>query len=175
MNRSQYHAGDLAFAIILVLFSATLLVLIPEQTKWFKNLALLKQPRFWPSMTIIGFTFFSVAYAIAVWLRVRREQANVREDIDEVVNWLKPLQYVAYFLIYVFMVPVMGYLFATLAYFLLMTYRTGYRSKKMFAAAAFIAVIVVGLFKSLLQVKIGAGMWYEMLPREMANFFITYL
>lgn len=175
MNRSQYHPGDLAFAILLVLIAGTLLVLIPEETKWFNKLPLLKQPRFWPAMAIAGMSVFALGYLIAIWLRVKREQANVREESDEILAWLRPLEFVAYFLIYVYMVPVMGYLFATLAFFLLMTFRAGYREKKMFAVAVLVAVIVVVIFKSLLQVKIGPGMWYEMLPQDMANFFIVYL
>ena len=175
MNRSQYHAGDLAFAIILVVISGFLMLSIPEETKWFNGLALLKQPRFWPSMAIAGLLFFSCAYAIAVWRRVKREQAAVREEFDEMLEWLRPLEYVGYFLAYVFLVPVLGYLFATVTFFVLMNLRVGYRSKKMYAIAVFIAVLVVVIFKSTLQVKIAAGMWYEMLPRELANFFILYL
>ena len=175
MNRSQYHVGDLAFAIILLLIGGFLMLSIPEETKWFKGMALLKQPRFWPSMAIAGLVFFASAYAIAVWRRVRREQASIREETDEILEWLRPLEYVAYFLAYVFLVPVLGYLFATVTFFVLMTLRAGYRSKKMYAIAVFIAVLEVVIFKSILQVKIGAGMWYEMLPRELANFFILYL
>ncbi|MCP4790376.1 MAG: tripartite tricarboxylate transporter TctB family protein [Gammaproteobacteria bacterium] len=175
MNRSQYHSGDLAFAIILVLLSCFLMLSIPEETKWFNGLALLKQPRFWPSMAIVGLSFFALAYATAVWRRVRREQASIRDEVEELIAWARPLEYVAYFLAYVFMVPVMGYLFATLTYFVLMTFRAGYRSKQMYAIAVLVALVVVVLFKSILQVKIGPGMWYEMLPSDWANFFIVYL
>ena len=175
MNRSNYHAGDVAFAALLVLMGAFLLYLIPDQTKWFKSLPLLKQPRFWPAMAISGFTLFAVGYGLAVWFRVRREQASLHEEVDEMIEWVRPLEYVAYFLIYVFMVPIMGYLFATIAYFVLMTFKTGYRGKKMFTIAVLLAVFIVVLFKSLLQVKIGPGMWYDMLPQDMANFFIVDL
>ena len=175
MNRSNYHPGDILFATLLLLMALFLMWSIPTETKWFKGMALLKQPRFWPAMAITGLTIFAGGYLLAVWLRVRREQANLRDEVEEAIEWVKPLEYVAYFLIYVYMVPVLGYLFATLAYFVLMTFKTGYRSKKMYAVAIMVAIVVVVLFKSLLQVKIGPGMWYDMLPQGISNFFIVYL
>lgn len=158
----------------MAMLSAFLLYSIPHETQWFKGMAFTKQPRFWPSMCIIGLSLFAFAHGLSVWLKASSldENDKVGAEIGEIKHWFRPLEFVVYFLIYVMAVPWLGYLLATLAYFLLMTLRMGYRKKSMLWISAATALSIVVLFKTLLQVKISSGAWYHLLPDSWATFMI---
>ena len=76
---------------------------------------------------------------------------------------------------YVLLVPQLGYLPSTILFMILLSFRAGYRSKNMLFTAACVAVFVVVLFKSFLQVKVPGGQAYEMLPDAIRSFMLTYL
>ena len=92
----------------------------------------------------------------------------------EVVVWVRSLEHVGWYLLYVAAIPAVGYLGATLAFCLFMTWRAGYRSSLAFAAAAGFALFVVLLFKSLFNVKIPGGAVYEYLPDTLRYLMIRY-
>jgi len=92
----------------------------------------------------------------------------------EVAVWLRSLEYVGWYLLYVAAIPVIGYLTATLAFCLFMTWRAGYRSLLAFGAAVVFALFVVLLFKSLFNVKIPGGAVYEFLPDTLRYIMIRY-
>jgi hypothetical protein len=174
MGVSVYHAGEKVFAVLMASLSVFLLVSIPSETQWFNGLAISKQPRFWPTMCIVGLSLFAFAYAVSIWLKARTEKAGLEAEVSELMSWLRPFEFVVYFLIYVVSVPWLGYLLATVSYFLLMTWRMGYRKKLMWWVSVATALTIVLLFKTLLQVKISAGAWYDLLPDSWATFMIVY-
>lgn len=176
MKSSEYLTGEKAFAILMAMFSAFLLYSIPSETQWFNGMALTKQPRFWPSMCIIGLSLFAFAHSLSVWLKASSldecDKLDASAEFGEIKHWFRPIEFVVYFLTYVMAVPWLGYLLATLAYFLLMTLRMGYRKKSMLWISAATALLIVVLFKTLLQVKISSGAWYDLLPDSWATFMI---
>ncbi len=176
MNSSEYLTGEKAFAILMAMLSSFLLYSIPQETQWFSGMAVSKQPRFWPAMCIIGLSLFAFSYGFSVW-RKAAAMTNNNDDINttelgEMKHWLGPIEFVGYFLLYVVSVPWLGYLLATLVYFLLMTWRMGYRKQSMFWISAATGLLIVLVFKTLLQVKITSGAWYELLPDGWATFMI---
>ena len=78
-------------------------------------------------------------------------------------------------MVYVFLVPMAGYLPSTIIFAVLLCYRVGYRSFRSLLAAALVATTVVVVFKSFLQVKVPGGQVYEMLPDSIRSFMLTYL
>ena len=84
----------------------------------------------------------------------------------------KAIEFAGWFLVYVLVVPTIGYLLATLLFCLLLTWRLGYRSKSRLVAAALTGLAVVLVFKSMLSVKIPGGEIYEFLPAALRNFMI---
>ena len=86
--------------------------------------------------------------------------------------WLASLEYVAWFMVYVWLVPITGYLLTTIAFCVLLARRCGYRSRRALLTAAATAVCIVVLFKTMLAVKIPAAVIYEWLPAGLRNFMI---
>lgn len=162
--------GQLIFALIFLTLSALLLALIGEQTAWVKKTRLFAQPRFWPAVSLGGMVLFGALHLYQLpWRRVSRY------DLWEARQWGRSLEYALWFMGYVFLVPLIGYLPVTLAFVPLLARRMGYRSRFMMWICAGFAVAVVVLFKGLLSVRIPGALLYEYLPGPLRSFFILYL
>jgi len=162
--------GQILFAVGFLLVSAVLAALLWDQTTWKAGKDLFSQARFWPAIGVFGMLGFT---ALHVWRLPRRRFA--RPDWAEGRYWLTVVEFILWFLVYVWLVPLIGYLPVTLAFVAALTWRMGYRSARMMWIALTFGLIVVLLFKGFLQVKIPGAALYEYLPDGLRTFFILYL
>ncbi len=162
--------GQLLFAVGFLVVSAVMAALLWNQTTWKSGTDLFSQARFWPAVGVFGMVGFT---ALHLWHLPRKRFA--RPDWIEGRNWLTVFEFVGWFLAYVFLVPLIGYLPVTLAFAAALTWRMGYRDRKMLWIALVFGLAVVLLFKAFLQVKIPGSALYEVLPGGLRNFFILYL
>ncbi len=162
--------GDLAFAVAFLLISIFLVSQLGEQAIWAKRTKFFAQPAFWPTISLVGMLLFALLHCLGSLVSPRTPGRG-----PEVIFWIRSLEYSVWFLIYVWIVPRIGYLGATLLFTLVLTYRVGYRRKEMFVGALTMGVGIVVIFKAFLQVKIPAGQVYEYLPDGIRNFMLLYL
>ncbi len=162
--------GDIYFAGFFLLASLLLLSQIGTETSWVKGTKFFAQPRFWPAVSLIGMTVFASLYFFRSVLSKRTEN-----EIEEVVLWLKSLEYTVWFMVYVVIVPVLGYLISTLVFVYALSLRTGYRERSILLMSGVSAVAIVVIFKGFLSVKIPGGQVYEIFPSAIRNFMILYL
>ncbi|MCP4319434.1 MAG: tripartite tricarboxylate transporter TctB family protein [Hyphomicrobiales bacterium] len=163
--------GDRYFAIAIVVLSGGLLALIGDQTQWKAGSALLKQPSFWPGISLAGMTLCAVLY----FLQSLRAERYATWDRREAVIWLRCLEFPIWFMAYVFVVPLVGYLPTTVIFCPLLARRMGYKSPRVLLSAALMGAVIVILFKGFLQVRVPGGALYEYLPAALRNFMILYL
>lgn len=162
--------GQLIFALVFLSLSVLLLALIGEQTAWVKKTKLFAQPRFWPAVSLGGMVLLGGLHLYQLpWRRVSRY------DLWEARQWGRSLEYGLWFMGYVLLVPIIGYLPITLVFVPLLARRMGYRSPLMMWLSIGFALVVVVLFKGLLSVKIPGALIYEYLPGSLRSFFILYL
>jgi len=164
-------AGQVVFAVAFFAISLFLLSQLGNQTEWNENARnIAAQPRLWPAIAltimVIGFAFH--------WQMMKRRKPN-RLDWIEVRRWAEPLEYLLWFLVYVFAVPRLGFLPMSLLLACALTWRLGYRNKGAMWAATGFAIAVTALFKGLLGVNIPGGQIYEFLPGSVRTFFLVYL
>lgn len=163
-------AGQVIFVTTCLALCVLLLLSIRGQTVWVADNTLAAQPRFWPAVALLvmvgGFGFHLS--------RMRRRRPN-RADWDEVRIWLKPLEFMGWFMAFVFTVPIVGFLPMSVLFAVGLTWRLGYRSRDKLLLAALFGVAVVVVFKGLLGVKIPGAALYEYLPGEIRSFFLVYL
>lgn len=159
--------GQIVFALLFLGVSLFLLSQIGEQTKWMNKVKFAAQPRLWPAIGLGGMVLFS---ALHLWKLPRKRM--VREDWQEAKIWLVPLEFALWFLIYVWMTPIIGYLLSTILFTQVLVFRMGYRKRSYKIAGLGFAICVVVIFKSFLQVKIPGGAIYEYLPAALRNFLI---
>lgn len=162
--------GDFVFSIFLLLISLFLLSQLGSETKWIKGTKIFAQPAFWPTVSLVGMTLFAGCHFLSSIYSDKESDWGM-----EVFFWLTSMEYAVWFLGYVWIVPYLGYLPATVLLSLLLTYRVGYRGRNMFLAATATATAIVVVFKGLLSVKIPGGMIYEYLPDGIRNFMILNL
>lgn len=164
-------AGQVVFAIASFAISLFLLSQIGNQTEWNENArSIAAQPRLWPAIALVVMV---ISFALHWWLmKVRRPN---RLDWVEVRRWAEPLEYLVWFLAYVFAVPRLGFLPMSLLFACGLTWRLGYRSKGALWCAAGFAVAMTAIFKGFLGVNIPGGQIYEVLPDSVRTFFLVYL
>ncbi len=163
------HPGDLVFAVAFLIISIFLLSRLGIETQWVKNTKLFAQPAFWPGVGVFGMSIFAVLYCIGSVFSPR-----THGRWEEVALWTRSIEYALWFMVYVWIVPQIGYLAASLLFTLSLTFRIGYRDQRMFVGAAAIGFFIVFIFKGLLSVKIPGGLIYEYLPDNLRNFMLIY-
>ncbi len=162
--------GQLVFALGFVALSALLLAQIGDQTVWAQKTQVFAQPRFWPAVGLIAMVLMGGLHLYRLpWRRF------TVADRAELRRWAAVLEYSGWFMGYVLLVPVLGYLPVTMVFVPLLARRMGYRSRLMLIISVIFAVAVVVLFKSFLSVKIPGGAVYDYLPGALRSFFILNL
>jgi hypothetical protein len=166
-TRIGQRSGQALFAIAFLLLSVLLLSQIGDQTKWVRKTKFFAQPRFWPAVGLGGMVLFGALHLLRLpqW---RIERADWREG----GVWLQSVEFVLWFMAYVWLVPLAGYLPVTLVFVPALLWRMGYRDRRLLWSGAGIGLITVVLFKSLLDVKIPGAALYEYLPGTLRSFFI---
>ena len=163
----ERRPGDLVFAIAFFLFALFLLSQLGEQTQWTKRTKFFAQPAFWPAVGLIGMCVFGLGHAVGSFVS-RKHPGRAQE----ILLWGRALEYAVWFMAYVWVVPIIGYLPATLLFTVSLTYRLGYRGLHYLAGAATAGIVIVVVFKSFLSVKIPGGSVYEYLPDGLRNFML---
>jgi hypothetical protein len=164
--------GDVVFAIAALIFAVVMLALIGEQTELVKRLQWTHQPRFWPVVSLGGMALFGLLYAIGS-VRDRHREGPSSSRAVELFLWLRAGEFAVWFMVYVFVVPVLGYLVTTILFSALLAYRAGYRTPRMMAYAVVVGIGIVLIFKTFLSVKIPGGAVYEVFPEAVRNFLIV--
>ena len=93
-------------------------------------------------------------------------------ELTEGASWLRAFEYFGWFMLYVYATPFIGYLAATVLFMVALTWRAGYRDRRLTLAAVAAAFAIVLIFKSFLGVKIPGGAVYEFLPDSVRSFMI---
>ena len=162
--------GDIVFAVLFFAFTLFLLTQIGSETKVVKRTKWFAQPSLWPTIAIWGMVAFSALHLISSVVSPR-----IPGRWRELTFWLKSLEYVLYFLIYVVAVPWLGYLPSTILFTAVLALRTGFGAPKLVVIAMMFGAVVAVVFRALLQVNIPAGRLYEHLPDTVRIFALTYL
>ena len=169
IHRSKIR-GQFLFSLFFVGLALALAVQLPFQTTWLEDTSLFVQPRFMPAIAVFCMLVFGCLH---LWRLPRRRV--VRSDWNETRIWVSGLEFVAWFMVYVIVVPIAGYLPSTVGFVWLLVVRMGYRTTKYRWCSVLFAVAVVVVFKALLQVRIPGAAVYELLPSAIRNFLIVYL
>ncbi|WP_299345018.1 tripartite tricarboxylate transporter TctB family protein [uncultured Maritalea sp.] len=170
---SPYSSALVWFGVCTFLVAVFLASQLGTQAKFFDGMPIEKQPGLWSAIGIVGMLIFGFFQMLQFWFH--RNGLQAPGFVPEVLTWLRAGEYVLWFMAYVYLVPIVGYLPVTVGFLMLMTWRLGYRSRAHFAFAVLTGVLIVLVFKSFLQVKIPGGVTYEYLPDAVRSFFILYL
>lgn len=159
------------FALVFAAIALLLFLLLPHQTEWVGRSKLYAQPAFWPAISLAVMGLCACGFVIRAF---RSEVLSGRGK--EIWQWIRSLEFVGWFIAYVWSVPIVGYLIATILFSCLLAWRVGYRKPKWMGIATLFSLSVVVLFKAALGVNIPAGALYELLPAgDLRSFLMTNL
>ncbi|WP_375175004.1 tripartite tricarboxylate transporter TctB family protein [Pseudooceanicola sp.] len=169
--RRYRRPGDFFIALLSFLFAIFLLISLPSQAPWLPKVKTFAQPAFWPGVAVICMVLFSSLHLAGALFSER-----IPGRLAEVIEWIKAVEFAAWFMLYVWLVPILGYLPSTLAFTVLLTLRLGYRGWRWMLTAVLFGTLVVLIFKGFLNVRIPAGDIYQVLPAgPFRTFVMTYL
>ena len=164
----QDSGGARLFALAFLALSLLCLSQIGSQTKFSASGALVAQPRFWPAVGLGGMALFGALHLAGLWHRRGLPFGAVCADA------LRVGEFALWFMIYVWVTPLAGYLPSTVAFMTCLGLRLGYRDRRMLGIAALTGGVIVLLFKTILSVKIPGGALYEALPSGLRAMMIAY-
>jgi len=100
-----------------------------------------------------------------------RRKHKPNNTVYEVVQWVRALEFIAYFIVYTRSIEIIGYLFATMIFAVLMVLRLGYRTWRWVGIAAGVSFLSVLFFRTMLQIKTPVNIWlYNQLPDALERF-----
>ena len=172
-RRVAWVRGAFSFAFLFFASVLFLLINIEEQTRWVSGKALTSQPRFWPAVTLGLTVFFSLIYLLTTMLSTIVSRSEF-DGGKEWFQWIRAMEFALWFAAYSALVPVLGYLFATLLVCVSLSWRLGYRTRKQLLIALFSGFIIVLFFRVLLGIHIPGGALYRILPQPLSNFMMNW-
>ncbi|MEZ5478648.1 MAG: tripartite tricarboxylate transporter TctB family protein [Thiolinea sp.] len=170
-SRPSTHNAELLFTAFLLLGSLLLLSQLGNQLSYAAGQPFFKQPGLW---TLIGLLTLLLGSLLHLWNLWRTRDAASSGPGSELLAWLRGLEFLGWFLAYVWLVPLLGYLPATLLFGLVLTLRLGYRQRHLLLGSVLVSLTTVLVFKSFLQAKIPGGLLYDYLPQGLRNFMTIY-
>ncbi|MGB7241304.1 MAG: tripartite tricarboxylate transporter TctB family protein [Sulfitobacter sp.] len=160
--------AELLFSMLLLIFAGLLLAAVGWQTTWLPGKGLAAQPRFWPTLSLCGLILFAVLHQIS-----RSRLPRTPGRWAEAWTWIRSLEFIGWYMLYVSAIPIIGYLLATVTFCTLLSLRVGYRGRTVLIAALF-GLFVVLLFKSALNVKMPGGEIYQLAPDSLRYILLRY-
>ncbi|WP_147107555.1 tripartite tricarboxylate transporter TctB family protein [Tateyamaria sp. syn59] len=108
------------------------------------------------------------AWRAHLWRRRFKQPTAVTHEL---VQWLRALEYVVWFVAYTLSVPLLGYLVSTLLLGTLLPWRLGYRGVRWMGICLAASFAIVLVFRTGLQIKTPVNIWlYDQLPQGMETF-----
>jgi hypothetical protein len=160
--------GEILFVTITMMIALALLAAVPWQTTWLPGKNLAAQPRLWPTLSLSAIVLFGLLNGLS---RVKVTRTPGRWQ--EAWAWVRALEFIGWYMVYVLAIPVIGYLAATIAFCVGLALRMGYRGRTVWIAAAF-GLFVVLFFKTAMNVKIPAGAIYDFAPEQLRYVLMRY-
>ncbi len=167
---------SLALSILFAAISSGLLALIGVATKanskgWWT------QPWLMPALAL---GILAAANILTLWREVadlRRNPpspAEAAEGWQALLNWLRPLEFLAYYAAYVWSIQHAGYFLSTLVFVAFLLWRVGLRAPRWQLAGLALTLFMIGVF------RIGLGVWmpapelYEIFPDAVRTALIRW-
>ncbi|MEL7117761.1 MAG: tripartite tricarboxylate transporter TctB family protein, partial [Pseudomonadota bacterium] len=97
---AQARPGATFFVMAFLACAVVLLLNLEAQTKFSSRGSIVAQPRFWPAVGVIGMVGFGMLHLFFA-AKGRSEFGSYRE----VITWVRALEFLAWFMVYVFAVP----------------------------------------------------------------------
>lgn len=168
---------SLALTIIFACLSTGLLAVIGIATRANAKGGWWTQPWLMPAIALV---LLVMANAITLWReladlrRTPPDAAELHEGRVAILGWLLPLEYLAYYAIYIWAIQHLGYFPATLIFVLFLLWRVGLRAQRWILAGLGLGLFMIGVFRFGLGVWMPAPDFYDLFPDAMRSALIRW-
>lgn len=168
---------SLALSILFAAISSGLLALIGVATKSNAKGGWWTQPALMPG---IALGLLALANLITLWREVSDLRAHPPTDAEKVegwaalLGWLRPLEFLAYYALYVYAIQHLGYFPSTLVFVFFLLWRVGLTASRWLLAGLGLVIFMIGVFRMGLGVWMPAPEFYEIFPDAIRNALIRW-
>ncbi len=164
------------FYALMFLFGAGFLLLIPVETSpgptgqgWWT------QPIFMPAISLllvaIPATYLFFQYLLK--LRNNQELRPTGQHIRfELLQWFKPVEFFVYYVLYIWLLGMVGYFLSSLIFIIGLSIRIGLRSREWMLAGLLFAIALIAMFRWALGVWIPPAALYDLFPKDIGIFLM---
>lgn len=172
----QPKAGLGIFYGFMALFSLIFIILIPTATKpgpegqgWWT------QPALMPSLSL-ALIAIPAAMLLGQHRLKRHQQPELHPSPEnlraELFQWLRPLEFFGYYVLYIWLLGLVGYFLSSFMFITGLSWRIGLRAPKWMLISFLTALGLIALFRWGLQVWVPAAALYDLFPKEARIFLI---
>jgi hypothetical protein len=176
--QSANRVETIALTMVFTVVTGGLLLLLPFQTRsgpesagWWT------QP--WTLPAILLVTLFlanalSLLKDIAAFRKLAATQDEVEEAKSEIWGWLRPVEYFAYFLCYLYSLAYLGYFLSTALFIQWLLYRSRLRSNGWRIAGLLAALVLTIVFRWVLGIWVPTAELYDLFPDVVRKFLTRW-
>lgn len=168
--------GRLVVAVFFLLFGAGGLALLPDFTRtspgdegWFT------QPWLMPALALTLLTVAALIHTLRLWRAHQPASAGNAGLGGELWMWLRASEFFLWYVLYIWMLGVLGYGLSTFVFIAGLGFRAGLRQPRWILAALGITIAMTLLFRLGLKIWVPAADLYEILPAGIRNFMQQYM
>lgn len=168
--------GRLIVAVFFLLFGAVGLALLPAHTGtspgdegWFT------QPWLMPGLTLTLLTVAALIHTLRLWRDRRHAPAGNTGLAGELWMWLRAGEFFFWYVLYIWLLGVLGYGLSTFVFIAGLGIRVGLRRPRWILAAFVVTIAMTLLFRLGLKIWVPAADLYEILPPGIRTFMQQFM
>jgi len=155
--------------------SIVLLILLPFQTDsapegqgWWT------QPALMPTISLVFFAGTAVYLFAQHLIAAKRSNVEINQSIvrAELFEWIRPLEYFIYYVIYIWLLGIVGYFLSSAIFAIGIGMRVGLRERKWVYISIIFALALTALFRWGLSIFFPAPALFELFPGGLRTFLI---
>jgi len=167
-----------AFYSFLLVSGLILLTLIPVATKPAPNgQGWWTEPKLMPAISLVLWVIPAIYLTLNYFAKLRSgaiEKTDQTVLNQELFQWLKPLEFFVYYVIYIVLLGWVGYFLSSLIFVLGLSWRVGLRGRRWRIIALVTSLALILIFRWGLRVWIDSPLLFDLFPREIRLFLSRY-
>ena len=168
--------GTGIFYTFMFVFGVAFLLLIPVETRpgpqgqgWWTQPVLMPTISLW--LVALPATYLFVRYIQR--LRANNALKPAQSEVNsELIQWVRPLEFFVYYILYIWLLGIVGYFLASLFFIAGLCLRVGLRSSRWMLTSVLFAFALVAMFRWSLEVWVPPAELYDLFPKDIRIFLM---
>ncbi|MEM7535691.1 MAG: tripartite tricarboxylate transporter TctB family protein [Chloroflexota bacterium] len=178
MNHESFKPkpGTGIFYTFMFIVGVAFLLMLPIQTEqgppgqgWWTQPVLMPAISLWLVALPATYLFFRYVQKLRANKALQPSQNDVRAEL---IQWIRPLEFFIYYILYIWLLGIVGYFLSSLIFIIILSLRVGLRSPRWMLASVLFAFALVAMFRWSLEVWIPPAQLYDLFPKDIRIFLM---